>query len=100
MPSDPRAGAKRLDDLLLLGRRQRCHSAPAGAGNVRVNQPALQRGRDDGQLLKYVLSRRVQAPDPGIGDRGRNMLTLCRGEQLMNEERVPGCQREQVMRVD
>ena len=87
----------------LLGRRQRGYPAGAGVGHEHIDQPAVKRGRDDGQLLKHVLSRRVQAPDPrqhGIGDRGRNTLALRRGEQLMNEERIPGCQREQVMRVD
>ena len=86
-----------------LGCCQRCHARQAGARNERVNQPAFERGRDDGQLLKHVLSRGIQAPDPcqhGIGDRRRNTLALGRGKQLMDEERIPGCEREQVMCID
>jgi len=62
-----------------LGRLERRHPAQGAIRHELVDQPALQRGRDDGQLLEHVLYRRVQPPDPGqdgVDDRVRNALTV------------------------
>jgi len=89
------------EQAAFLGGGQGGHGG--GTGDERADQPAFQSGRHDGQLVEHVLGRRVQPPDPGqhgIGDGGRHLLTLRRGQQLVHEERIPRGERVQVSRID
>jgi hypothetical protein len=73
----------------LLGRRQCRRPAGAAARHERINQPAIECRRDDGQLLEHILNKGIQMPDPrqyGIHDRARNALALRRDKQLLDEE--------------
>ena len=66
-----------------LGRGQR--GDRRRGGYQRVQQPALHRRRQHGQLLEHVLGGGVQTVHPGqhrVGDGRRDRLTLHRGQQL------------------
>lgn len=88
--SDPARGHG--EQAALFGGGQHRDPARSAVRHERVDEPALERGRDHGQLLKRVLNRRVQLPEPGqdrIHDGARHPLAQRRVEQFLGEERIP-----------
>jgi hypothetical protein len=79
------------EQAALLGFGQRRGRVRHDEGDQRVDQPPLRRGRDHRQLFQHILGGRVEPAHPGqhrVGDRGRHLLALRRGEQFMHEEGI------------
>jgi hypothetical protein len=92
-------GRRHCDQPVPLGRGQRRDAAPDQA----VDQPPVQGGRHDGQLLQGVLGRRVDGPgarEHRVDDGRRRMHGVTGRDDLGDEERVAGGDRVHVAGVE